>query len=210
VCEADDEPEGPVFFLSYAHGPNPELVDDFFRELCGHVQQLLGLSADLVGFMDDVSLRGGERWSDSLLTAVGTCRVFVPLISQAYVRSEWCAREWHAFHRRTVHRLSTGRTTTPVLPVLWSPLGTRRLPRTIRDLQFFLPTGRETSVLREELACDGLYGFGVTGHQSYPTVVWRIAQEIWRIDAEHRVEPGIVADYRRLPSSFWDDHDRPT
>ena len=51
MCEADDEPEGPVFFLSYAHGPNPELVDDFFRELCGHVQQLFGLSADLVGFM---------------------------------------------------------------------------------------------------------------------------------------------------------------
>jgi len=203
----DDEPQGPVFFLSHAHGSNPELVENFFKLLCGHVQELFGLSADLVGFMDRSSLKGGERWSDSLLTALGTCRVFVPLVSPGYVRSQWCAREWHAFHRRAVHTVPPGRSTTPVLPVLWSPLATARMPTAIRELQLFLPDEREPPDLREQYRRDGLYGFSVIRHDSYATLVWRIAQEIWQMEAQHRVEPGIVTDYTRLPSSFWGDHE---
>jgi TIR domain len=170
---SDDEPQGPIFFLSYAHGPRPhqELVESFFTQLSDHVQQLFGLSADLVGFMDQSSLRGGERWSDSLVTAVGTCRVFVPLISRGYVRSEWCAREWHAFHRRTAHTVPPGRNTTPVLPVLWSALARNHMPRAIGDLQLFLPAEREPPDLREQYRHDGLYGFGVTRHDSYATLV---------------------------------------
>jgi hypothetical protein len=179
----------------------------FYKELSSHVQQLFGLSADLVGFMDDVSLDPGERWSDSLVTALGTCRVFVPLLSAAYVNSAWCAREWHAFHRRTVHTVEPGAKTIPVLPVLWSALTEARTPRAIRDLQWFLPAEREPEDLREQFKLDGLYGFGIRRHHSYETIVWRIAQQICRIEAAHRIEPGIVTDYTKLPSSFWDDHE---
>lgn len=201
----NDEPQDPIFFLSYAHGPRPDLVKSFFEALSGHVQQLFGLSADLVGFMDDSSLQPGERWSDSLVTALGTCSVFVPLISPAYVRSKWCAREWHAFHRRSMRTVRPGRSTTPVLPLLWSALPEEHQPPVIRKLQLFLPAEREPADLAKQYRRDGLYGFGVTQHDSYDTLVWRIAQEIWRIDAEHRIEPGIVTDPGRLPSSLWDD-----
>lgn len=204
----DDEPQELIFFLSYAHGPRPELVQQFYETLSEHVQQLFGLSADPVGFKDDATLSSGERWTDSLMTALGTCHVFVPLISLAYVRSKWCAREWHAFHRRTVRTAHPGRNTTPVLPVLWSALPDARTPRAIGSLQLFLPDVRDPADLREQYQRNGMYGLGVTQYDHFESLVWQIAQEIWRIDVEHHVEPGIVTDPFRLPSSLWGDHER--
>jgi hypothetical protein len=209
AVDDEDPQQDPIFFLSYAHGPRLDLVQKFYATLSEHIQQLFGLSADLVGFMDTTSLQAGARWTPTLMTALGTCHVFVPLISLAYVRSEWCAREWHAFHRRAVHTAKPGLDTTPVLPVLWSTLPRAETPQAISSLQLFLPDPQEPGDLRRQYRRNGMYGLGVTQHDHrFDTLVWLIAQEIWRIDAEHRVEPGIVRNPLRLPSSLWGDHER--
>ena len=132
----DDATPGPIFFLSHARAPvlraplvgagRPDApAERFFRDLWFHVAELAGPEIGVrPGFMDR-SLQGSEQWAPALMEAVGTCRVFVPLISEPYLRSEWCAREWHAFERRGVRG---GHKNTAILPVHWLPLDGAELP----------------------------------------------------------------------------------
>jgi hypothetical protein len=83
-------PAAPLFFLSYAHSQRREsnpYVARLFDDLSMHVNEMVpyGNRGD-PGFMDR-SMGGGERWSRELLTAAGTCQVFVALISGPYVAS---------------------------------------------------------------------------------------------------------------------------
>ena len=201
----DDGSQGPIFFLSYAHAPAADTVIQFFAQVSVHVHELLGLSAgEDAGYMDD-SIEDGAYWSDELMTAIGTCPVFVPLISPRYLRSAWCAREFHAFRRRTVHTIPQGRNTSPVLPVRWAETPQDDIPDVIRNLQSFRPTGPERPELRRRYRTEGMYGLSVGGDESYGLLVWRIAQQIARIHQTHRVEPAIVRDPTTLPSSFRGD-----
>jgi len=148
----DDNPRGPIFFLSYAQArpirtlqASPHDVNRFvvrlFNDLSMHVDQLVGSPTGVdPGFMDR-SMEGGTKWALEVLTAVGTCHVFIPLISSRYVESTWCAMEWDAFWRRDVIRRpsdSSG-SRTAILPVTWSPMLEDQLPPAVRELQFFLP-----------------------------------------------------------------------
>src|SRR3954466_15961762 len=91
----------PLFFLSYARsrlrpddGSDPDrFAAKFFADLSDNVAHLTG--AALPGFMDRHTA-AGTPWSDRLSEALGTCRVFVALLSPSYFTSEWCGREWAA------------------------------------------------------------------------------------------------------------------
>lgn len=201
----DDGSKGPIFFLSYAHTQAVDTVVQFFELLSQHVQELVGLgTGDAAGYMDD-SMDDGSYWSHELMSAIGTCPVFVPLISPRYLRSAWCAREWHAFQRRTVHTIPPGGNTSPVLPVRWADTPMDDIPEVIKKLQFFRPTGSERPELRRRYHSEGMYGLSVGGDESYKLLVWRIAQQINRIYRTHRVETDIVRDHTTLPSSFRGD-----
>jgi hypothetical protein len=67
-------------------GPD-RFVAKFFDDLSDDVRQLTG--AALPGFMDQ-GMAVGTRWSDQLSEALGTCRVFVALLSPSYIASHWC------------------------------------------------------------------------------------------------------------------------
>ena len=89
---------GPFFFLSYAHSPkgepggqDPDLwIAQLYDALCDHIGQLTDLPpGSKPGFMDR-ELQQGQEWPWRLSNALATCRVFVPLYSKRYFKSEHC------------------------------------------------------------------------------------------------------------------------
>jgi len=211
------EIRGPVFFLSYGQShprslhaprePNREVVK-LYVELCRHVYEVLGLATGSeAGYMDG-EMDGGQDFGIDLVHAINHCQVFVPLISPHYLSSEWCAREWHAFHRRTYRTRPNARPSpgeTPVIPVVWSAVETDQLPVEMRRLQLFTPTRLPEPNMAALYRQEGLYGLrnlGRAGHEAYDAVVWRLAQRIGRAFGTHEVDPGEAQNLSNLPNHF--------
>jgi hypothetical protein len=189
-------PRVPLFFLSYAHTGRPgKLVTDFFDDLSEDVAALIGLQAGTEpGFMDR-SMPGGVRWLAELLDAVGSCQVFIALLSDPYVTSQWCSKEWYAFSRRKVVSITDDPVThrTGMIPVVWSPMPARRCPQVVSDVQRFLPRGLAGEDISDQYETDGVYGFKRLNQESqYRCVVWRLAQSIAEFHFACQVEPLIL------------------
>lgn len=191
----------PFFFLSYAHphsedddlsGPGPEV--EFYRELSRLVTQRAGLAAGRVpGFMD-ISIEAGRQWNLELRTAVGTCHVFVALLSPSYFLSKWCVREWNAFSRRCAP--DGGATTAAIVPVIWTPFHKKEVPAFISDVQYFVPHDPVNDWVAKRYTVDGLHGMHyMRGEKdaAYPTVLWRLAAHIVNVPYECQVKPLILA-----------------
>jgi len=193
----------PLFFLSYAraasvlraNGPQPDpngYVVQFFNDLSRDVAELAPrMPGAEPGFMDR-SMQGGGRWTDELLQAVGGCQVFVALLSAAYMRSEWCGMEWHAFSQRTVDKVTEGASShqTCIIPVAWAPVLDEQVPACVLAVQRFSPTDLPEPDMAWRYETDGLFGLlrmGLDG--AYRTVVWRLAMRIRDIYYKHSVEP---------------------
>ena len=124
----------------------------------------------------DRTMRGGIRWSDELLHALGTCQVLVALVSASYLSSDWCGMEWHAFSMRTVRRLGQvplpGRVRRP------GDLGARTseaaLPPQISAGMFFMPDSNPEAEVLSQYRKNGIFGLLRMQRQaSYQIVVWR-------------------------------------
>jgi len=199
--EAD--PRAPLFFLSYAHsvdgyqanGPPQEpnrLVVKLFDDLSVNVAELVSRPAGSdPGYMDR-SMHGGVRWTSELLRAIGTCHVFVALLSASYFVSSWCSREWFAFSQRTVVRQSGDGSDhqTAIIPVIWAPLPHDRIPAIVNSVQRFSPSGLVNADITAQYEENGVVGLlRMQQESAYQTVVWRLAQRIARIHYSHWVEP---------------------
>jgi hypothetical protein len=189
-------PRVPLFFLSYAHAGRPsKLVTDFFDDLSEDVAALVGLQAGTEpGFMDR-SIPGGTQWLAELLDIVGTCQVFIALLSHPYVTSPWCSKEWDAFSRRKVVSITDDPVThrTGMIPVVWSPMPERRCPRVVSDVQRFLPRGLAGEDISDQYQAEGVYGFKRLNQESqYRFVVWRLAQSIAEFHFACQVEPHVL------------------
>ncbi|MGX9885137.1 TIR-like protein FxsC [Streptomyces sp. NPDC002276] len=201
------ESAAPYFFLSYAHSPrddfdepDPDMwVHRFFRDLRGHIREMADTDGGPAGFMDR-SMRAGEIWTEELEGSLAGCRVFVPLYSPRYFRSSWCGREWTAFGRRAAHRRTGERTTTPsaVVPALWTPVPTHRLPDSVKDLQYTHPE------LGDRYREYGLYGLiKVSSFRgAYQKAVMELAQRIVKVGEDVIVERGGDTPLRQLPNAF--------
>jgi len=192
-------PRGPLFFLSYAHAgrrgqPNRDVLQ-FFEDLSQDVAELVGWPAGSdPGFLDR-SMAGGTHWPAELLNAVGTCKVFVPLLSDPYVASRWCGMEWYAFSRRTVtrHAGNGGDSETGIIPVIWTPVPEDRLPSVIGDIERFSPRGLPDETLPGRYADDGVYGLMRLGHlMDCRGIIWRLAQRIAEFHFGHEVAPLVL------------------
>ncbi|MBQ1075615.1 toll/interleukin-1 receptor domain-containing protein [Micromonospora sp. C31] len=211
-----EDESAPVFFLSYARTKNRvaapprdtnQKVFQLFVDLSDHVVELLGLDPGrTAGFMDRL-LDGGQVWTEDLAFAAGHCQVFIPLISPQYLNSAWCAKEWHAFTRRQVlHRPGAGQSAgeTPVIPVNWSVVDSRRLPAVVSRRQMFNPT-RLPPDIAPQYHDEGIYGLlslGKNGKDAYDAVVWRLAQRIARAYQTHWVRAEVPGDVRQLRETF--------
>ncbi|HTZ29730.1 MAG TPA: TIR-like protein FxsC [Streptosporangiaceae bacterium] len=191
----------PVFFLSYAHpgrsrrnSPREATrrVRTFFQDLQENVGQLVARPAGAdPGYMD-TSVPTGGRWTDELLNALGTCQVFVALLSAPYLSSPWCGREWHAFAQRTVVPLSAANSEHPtgIFPVLWAPVRSSQVPPQIREVQRFSPADLPETDICEQYEANGVFGLKkIRDSLAYDAVVWRLAQNIEEFLSSNRVEP---------------------
>lgn len=222
VAEARREahPNAPVFFLSYARvarraGEPARDVNEkrhqFFLALSDHIHELMGLEAgSRPGFIDD-SMDGGQVWTEELAFAIGHCQVFVPLLSQRYLRSEWCAREWDAFTRRPVvpnSKVMGAGKGTSVIPVIWTVVQHADIPLKISRVQRFAPTGLPSGTVEDMYEREGIYGLpqlGAEGREAYEAAVWRLAQRIVRATHERWVKPRVPTDMHELRADFEED-----
>jgi TIR domain len=198
----------PLFFVSYAHSvegykangrpqaPNRRFIR-FFDDLSENVAELVSRpTGSDPGYMDR-SMHGGVRWTTELLGAIGTCQVFVALLSAPYFVSPWCSKEWYAFSTRKVYRQSDDgpNNQTAIIPVIWATLPHDRIPAVVGTVQRFSPTGlgnSDISALYEENGVGGL--LRTRQKSAYRAVVWQLAQRIARIHYSHRVDPGPLKE----------------
>jgi TIR domain-containing protein len=200
-------PTIPVFFVSYAHAhgaPRPEprpdriepdeFVFKFFYDLSENIGQLISLPPGAEpGYLDQM-LDVGEKWKIKLFRAIGTCSVFVALLSAGYFGSTWCSREWYAFSRRaeTISGSVSPDELTITVPVIWAPIVEDQVPAHINDVQRFTPapltTPHETALYRTQ----GIYGLHKVNKDVYHKVVWKLAQDIARLQYQYQAEHLIL------------------
>jgi FxsC-like protein len=199
----------PYFFLSYAHtprndpsDPDPDLwVAKLYNDLCAHVLQMTTLPAGVrAGFMDR-GMNLGEGWQESLAEALAHCRVFVPLYSPRYFRSEECGKEWYAFSQRAAnHWALYDSPMGAIVPALWVPVPPNDLPGPAKQLQF------NHADFGVDYAAEGFYGLIKLSYlkHEYERAVYRLAQRIVRVVEETKDtrNTGRQVDYRTLPSAF--------
>jgi hypothetical protein len=192
----------PLFFLSYARSPSggqagpardrDRYVNQFFADLTEDVAQLVSRPTGAEpGFMER-SMAGGNFWQAELLHAIGTCQVFIALLSRPYVMSQWCGMEWHAFSRRRVsskERGAQGSAVTSILPVIWAPFPEEEIPEPIRDTELFSPGGLPDPAAPLRYHDDGIFGLMETASPIYNIAVWHLARRVAGLYYSFSVEP---------------------
>jgi transcriptional regulator with XRE-family HTH domain len=207
------DPGAPIFYLGYGHarhpqaaglGPSSNMVQRLRNDLAEHVGELLGLPyGQTVGFLD-LDARLGDPWNEQIRHAIGTCHVYVPLISPRYLASPWCRFEWDAFASRIVRSTTAVPTVaqSAIIPVSWTAVDRTTLPPAIQRIQSFTPNPAPPGVVDAYLS-DGLYGImQLRMEREYEVVVWRLAQRIVDIAAHYRVEQSIPDDTAAPGPSF--------
>ncbi|MEY9872287.1 FxsC-like protein [Streptacidiphilus sp. MAP12-33] len=197
----------PIFFLSYAHSPRgagrPRSVSNLwetrlFRDLCEAVTDLSGWDAtEPPGFMDS-GLNVGDGWSERISEMLAHCRVFVPLYSVHYFKSQACGQEWAAFASREVISVAPGAASTAIVPVQWVRVPEDRLPPVAKALQFdhqAFGDGYRTEGMQPLLKVS-------TFQSDYQLAVYRLAQRIVDVSEEMRVRIGACRDFQEYDSAF--------
>lgn len=142
------------FFLSYArrndlsygrteNNKDRQLISKFFEDLAKEMSNRgpasISRKVAEVGFFDQAGIKTGDRWDESLATALRTSRVLVCLYSRAYFESEYCGKEFQVFQSR-VRDFSVTRNASHlplIIPVLWHPLNNLPLlPTCTSDIQY--------------------------------------------------------------------------
>ncbi len=197
------DPKAPLFFLSYAHvaegheqygrpQERNQLVIEFFDHLSENVAYLVSRPAGADPGYLDRSIAGGAHWTRELLEAIGTCQIFVALLSAPYFTSPWCGKEWHAFSQRKVISKASGKSDnqTAIIPVVWAPVPIDQSPAIVNRVQRFSPSGLPDVNVAKLYKDNGIVGLLRMGEDvAYQTVVWRLAQHIAKFHYSHRVKP---------------------
>ncbi|WP_322752351.1 TIR-like protein FxsC [Frankia sp. Cas3] len=126
-----------MFFLSYAHTDGVGCwVRDFYLDLCDELTRKTTLDPSVIGFQD-VDMRSGTRWADTIADELAHCQAFVPLYSPRYFNSEFCGREWQAFSDRLdAAKAVNGKTPPLIFPLLWEPPSVLCLPEVAAAVQY--------------------------------------------------------------------------
>ncbi len=193
----------PYFFLSYAHSGLPHanshhdhLVANFFNDLTAAVRRCSSRPPDSVAGFFDQQAPVDSDWMESLIGALSSAEVFVPLYSAAYVSGSWSGREWTCFHRR----MEWAGLPDPMLrfvPVLWAPLEGGQDPP---GLAAALALGSGERGYTE----NGLRALMTIGsyYRSYETLVNALAQRIVVLVEGSPLEPSVVPDIDKIESAF--------
>lgn len=91
-----EQKKRPEIFVSYARDDHASpLPNDGFE---GWVTVLASKLRDtLEVFVDSSSIGSGDNWADALSARIDRCDGMIIVLSRAYLRSEWCRREFEQF-----------------------------------------------------------------------------------------------------------------
>lgn len=120
------------FYVSYSSldaKDNPHFKE-FYKDLVGQVTRSSGFTEILLelyfNFYDRESVESAGVWEPRIAEALNTCSAFVCLYSQNYFQSEYCGKEFEAFHSRLraysaskMNELGAPQSPQIVLPVIW-------------------------------------------------------------------------------------------
>jgi FxsC-like protein len=110
------------FFFSYTRNNNDIYLKSFFKDLSDAVRDKLGLGPkEDVGFFDERELELGEVWDRSIVAALQSTKVFLAVMSPAYLKSEYCGKEWALFEKRLRASFPEGATPPVLKPLIWIP-----------------------------------------------------------------------------------------
>lgn len=214
--ELPREPDrnAPLFFISHATARAPAEISparepnepflQFFTDLSENVSQLVYRPPGSDPGFIDRTIGAGRAWEQEILGAVGTCQVFIGLLSEPYFHSEWCGKEWDAFTRRQTLRRPDGADAPAhcTLPVLWAPVRDDAIPGVVRAHQMFAPRQPETPGFAKRYMSEGIYGLLRTNKEDYTTTVWRIAQDISSLLNSYWVAPSVFPEAVQLRNVF--------
>jgi Caspase domain/Putative ATP-dependent DNA helicase recG C-terminal len=187
--------QNPAFFLSYARTGSvgkraDEMVKRFFLDLSQNLSALIALPAGQgIGFID-LAKTSETSWDQDLLTALGACQVFIPLLSVPYLRSAWSGKEWHAFSRRAKSESRVAN----ILPVRWAPIPEHyQIPSIVQEIQFFYPKNTQANPeLIHEYVTEGLFGLMRSGEEGvYEEIVWQISLSIQELYYNGNIYPMV-------------------
>jgi FxsC-like protein len=201
-----EQGSAPYFFLSYAHTPahNHDRTDpdkwvlQLYKDLCQDIMVLTDASPGAAGFIDR-DMHAGTNWPRTLSEALATCRVFVPLYSPRYFKSEYCGREWYAFHRRLLeHKAKNGELADTIIPALWVAVDPENLPGIASAIQF------DHRAFGTRYSRDGFYGIMKLGRYrtEYKQAVYQLARRIVQVANSTSIDPLPFDDFESLPSPF--------
>ncbi|GAA2243064.1 hypothetical protein GCM10010368_04870 [Streptomyces roseiscleroticus] len=127
-------------FLSYCGEDNDAyLVTDFFGDLCNEIRHTTTLAADDIGYQY-MGMRVATEWRKELTDALGSCKVFLAMISPRYFANDFCGKEWWVFaERQRMHIESTPCSESPqfIIPVMWEKCrleGAAAIPKVASDI----------------------------------------------------------------------------
>jgi hypothetical protein len=193
----------PYFFLSYAHSGLPYTDADrdqevavFFNDLTAAIRVYSRRPPESVCGFFDQQIPDDSTWTDSLVAALGSAEVFVPLYSSAYVAGSWPGREWNCFRRR-MELASLSNPMSRFVPVLWAPLEAGQDPPGLREA---LALG----AIEPGYAKNGLRGLMTisTYHRSYQNLVNILARQIVALAEGTLLEPSLIPDINAVESAF--------
>jgi TIR domain len=149
-------------FVSYAHSDNVPVAGartGFVSQLVADLRTEIGRKVDsksLDIWWDHYNLAGNTRVTPEIMAAAAQCAAIVVVASPAYLRSEWCGRERHAFFQ-ALERASGS--SQAVFIVSIEPIDQTKFPVDLRDFRGYefyraLEDGRTTRPLRTEITSD--------------------------------------------------------
>jgi len=193
-------------FLSYAHvdvRDNP-VRQRFLGELKSSIE---ALSRRPLVFLDSEALQRGETWNSKIRMAIQSCRVFVCLLSESYLKSPYCKREFLLWSQKELRIGRIRKMTMPIyyvaFPGSFDEMSARsRLAAAVLSLQIDLKPWFEVgeTALREEQIRERLEGVvrsvgsaldaGAAAEESFcsvraynPAFVGRLSElrEVWEL-----------------------------
>jgi hypothetical protein len=197
--------QASYFFLSYAHSPplagTPDTPHDpwirkFFADLDAVVRRRgsRGLSIS-PGFIDEAIPLGAD-WRASLLQALSSAEVFVPLYSPGYFAGSWPGREWACFEQRLIEA-GVADPLTRFTPVLWIPLKPGENPRGL-DKAMAIGAGDRAYAENGLRAMLRLAPY----REAYLKIVERLAGAIVDLAERETIQPSPAPDIETIRSPF--------
>ena len=105
-------------FLSYSHADSDKYGQNYIDEIKRQIEESIG--EDIV-FLDAKALKDGDEWNSKIQKCLDQSKVFIYLLSENYLKSEYCTRERIWWAQR---EMAKGRLNESTLPIFYIQIDT--------------------------------------------------------------------------------------